>query len=671
MQAIHSFTSSRRLVRNLQEIDKGYVNCLPIDSFKRDYDILLGLEVLNFIEKEFKPRKEKVQFLKQLREENEKICLGKSICFYIENEYPLSFYFEKKKGRVVQKSQIIGTIMKTNRDLTSPLNPALDIISKIINSYKIGKKLLRENSYVILVTPLGFIPYDPKTLKPLIEHEPFYVPNIFDLKLTEKLALYSKILMEVRGKTPPKDLNFDEEAFKLRVRKEKPIYWRDVERICSKIALQDFKNLAQRFFENNLEQIPILLLSGKDHMNELRKILKQLGLYNSKHDIAKEFLKNNPGDEEYRRWGLGSSRLIGKVTKLKRSERLYLGKLERLIKREFDCEGITAVYNSSLIGEPLHEKKLLKFYEIWLPDSESFYGKPVPCTQGSIFLDFNEEECCSSKMYEEWKKAHTKEEVKKLEDFVKSRNFIQQWTGIIQQIQIKIEKELYPLLNYNIWKEGKGDYTFSNFSRTPVEVAMQDLGFLEGIEKREITTSLGTKATLQELAEVGSLIHDARRKCSVSMHDFTKFTEVPLAFKLENNFYGDYQIYGKADIVLQDEDGKAHICDTKLEAPVSPTRGQRYQIVCAGISIQQALGMQFEGSVHYFTSPLKKDLTFLLYFTPEQIDWILEDMATQVYHYHEMIDNEKKIPKYFEIWKNRMKDPETIEKIIREKLGSF
>lgn len=678
MKVIH-FTSSRRFVRNLIEVDKDKVNSLIEDAFYRQHDRELAHATLEFLEKELYPRKEKVEFLKNWSEEMKNFEYDKPIIIYTEPYFPYSFYFKKEGDRIVQKENMIGipfrnveVIPKTSRDLCSSINPMLDVVSKIINSYKLKEKALNLSTIITLVTPVGFIPYNPRTLEPLISIANFSIPDITDYAIVERLTRVLRLRAELMGKKPPKDSNLNDVAFKFKYKeREKDVTWGKVEKICSKLLNQYFINEAKDFVRKNLKQKPILFLTGKIFSNSFRRVLNYYNIYDPELDVVREFLNSNLGDKEYMSWGLGTSKLIGKyITDSRGVKKFIPGKLERIIK-ELGCEKIDVVYCSSLLEEPLRERKLQGFFEIWFEDiGEKIYSKPIECRSGSIFFDFNEESLCTRERYDEWKKEVCEEKVKKLEGFIRSTNKIQQWTGIIQAIQMRVEKELYPFEVIGENSLEKCDYHFSDFLRTPVENVLKDFGLTAEIEAQEIKTAQGITSTLKELGEIGELIHDARRFCSLSKYDFSKFTELPLSFELGSQEYGDFIVGGKCDIALITEDGKVHVCDTKLGAPFSPPLGHVYQVLAACLAIAQKYGTEIDsGSNYYHTNLFKEGMVFIYHFTPDKINAISKDMIKQINDYLEMKDNPKNIAKYFKFYKDRMKDPEKIKKIVEEKLN--
>ncbi|MEM5853130.1 MAG: hypothetical protein QXG39_01960 [Candidatus Aenigmatarchaeota archaeon] len=681
MKVLH-FTSSRRFIRNLMEVDKNYTVSLVEDAFYRNYERELALTTLKFLEEELYPRKEKVEFLRDLRKNLDKFEYpDKIFVVYTEPYFPYNFYFRKEGDRIVQRENLLGIplksielIPKTSRDLYSKVNPAIDIISKIINSYKFRDKSLSFLSMITLVTPIGFVPFNPINLEPFINFNSFSVPDITDYQVVERLTRFLRLRSELMGKKPPKDSDLEKKAFDFYYKgKEREMSWGEVEKICIKLNNQHFINEAKKFIEKNLKQKPILFLTGKSFSKNLRKVLEHYRIYDPELDVVKEFLNNNFGDKEYMSWGLGTSRLIGRYITDSRGVRKFLpGKLEKIIKDKFGFEKFDLVYNSSLLEEPLRERKLQKFFDIWFDeDHEKIYCKPVECRRGGIFLDFNDESLCTLERYEKWKKGVKEENWKNLENFVKLTNKIQQWTGIIQAIQMKIEEEMYPFEKIRERSLHEScDYHFSDFGRTPVENVLRDLGFREEIEREVVTTAQGIRATLQELSEIGNLIHDVRRSCSLSKHDFKKFTEVPLSLKLESPEYGDFRIEGRADIVLVTEGGKVHVCDTKLGAPFSPPVGHVYQVLAASLALHQDYGFNFDtGSNYYHTNVFKEGMIFIHYFPEERVKILSSDMIQEVHDYLQMKDNPKTIPRYFKKYQQKMKDPEKMKRMVEDKLG--
>ncbi|MEM5869744.1 MAG: hypothetical protein QXR09_01080 [Candidatus Aenigmatarchaeota archaeon] len=688
-----SFTSSKRVIRNLLEVEGPRLYCLAVDTFKGEYDKNLALSTLEFLEKELYSRKEKVEFLRNLNEEIKKFELKSPIVLYTENSYPYSYYFRREKERIVPIKNIRGVplentewIPKTYEDLSSRINPSLDILYKIINSYRKGNKPLNSIMTIVLVTPIGLIPFSCKNFEPLIKIQPFSIIDVTNYEAVEKWSRKIRLRSELMGEIPPKDSNLEATAFELYYNgKTKPITWGKIEKICSKILLRYFINQAEDFIQKNTQQTAILFFTGKKYLNEFRRVLEEYRLYNPKLDITKEFLKKHAGDKEYMSWGLGSSNLIGYYsTDVCGVRKFYPGKLERTIR---DIEGIERgeiVYNSSLLGTPPRDRKLLRFFEIWFDEDfnkEEVYAKPVECKRGSIFFDFNDKNLCSSEKYLEWKKRQKEEDVQELERFVRITNPLQQWTGIVQLIQEKIKKEIYPLdLNSKVREDGSYDYSFSKFNKTPLENALEDLGLTREKETEEVVTALGIKSTLQKLAKIGKLIHDARRFCTISKQNLINSTEVPLLLSIGNYTYGDFKIFGIVDFLGRTEDGKCHICDTKLEASFSPTRGQRYQVLAAGMAIEQNYNIRFDsGSNYYHTSVFREGILFTYSYFPQKIPDIVNDMIEQVYDYHRIMDcinsnNLNRIPEYFKKYfmsKKRMVKTERLEnvrKIIEEKL---
>ncbi|MEM5879327.1 MAG: hypothetical protein QXU74_02430, partial [Candidatus Aenigmatarchaeota archaeon] len=550
----------------------------------------------------------------------------------------------------------------TDRDFGSPLNPALSIFPKILNSYKI-------DCTIISVTPLGPIPYDAKTLEPLIKTEPFSSPNLFDYSETERLSRYLKIRAELMDKIPPKDSDLEKTAFHFYYNKrKKPITWGEIEKKCIKMMTQDFLKIFETFIENNKEHRPILFMSQKEHLKELRKLFQKYNLYDEELDVIKKFLENNQGDEEYIMWGIASPPLIGRsIVDINGAERFYIGKLERTIREKINNKKFEIVYGHLLTGV-IRNKKLLRFFENWLSPNinsvDTIHAEPVLCKRGSVFQDYNDKEFCSSEKYFEWREKHG-EDVLKLENYVRERG-IQPWTYIIQLIQAKIEKELYPpKIIKTEASEEKSNYHFSDLNRTPVENVVRD-ALEEKIKDKRITTASGAEGTIREFATIGKLMHDARRFCSVSCHDFIPFTEVPLRLNLSYNGQR-YTISGIADIILETESDGLHICDTKLEASYSPAKGQRAQVFAEALaSIQQFKKPIDSVSIFYHTDVFKKGVLFVFYLDQEQQQKVYTEIGEQIFEYYQMKENPSLIPKFFEKYKKRMKDPELVKKTIQE-----
>jgi len=662
---IHFFPSSRRAIRNLQEAEPEEVIFLPEKTFNKNHDKELAEEILSFLEENFWTREEKINFLKEWAEGMGDFKSDLQYFLYVENEFPLSYFFDENKDRIEIKKNILAKFVpKTNRDFSSPINPALNIFSKILNSYKI-------KGLIICVTPLGLVPYDTESLEPLINIHPFYIPDIFNIKVVENMSRYLRLRAELMGKKPPKDSNLDEIAFYFEYNgKTKPITWKKVERECSKMLIQYFLENSEIFIKNNQHQKPILFLSQKPYLKKFREILQNNNLYDSEFDIVKNFLKNNPGDEDYMIWGLAAPSLIGRTEiDINNRKKFYIGKLERTIREKIGNERVELVYGHLLSGRVLKNRKLLTFFEIWLsPDIKSIeiYPEPVLCNKGSILLDYNEEEFCSYEKYLRWKEEWGEEKIKKLEEYVKERGPIQPWTYIIQQIQSKIEEELFPLKYTREESEAKSDYHFSDLNRTPVENLVRDV-LEEEMKEREIVTSSGTKEKMKNLTLIGTLIHDLRRRCTPSCNDFTKFTEVPLRFKFKAEGH-NYTISGIADIVVETKSGLLHICDTKLEASYSPPKSQRLQVYAEALAATQ----QFRKGVHsvsvfYATNIFKEGMLFVFDMDSNLQQKTLSEIGEQIYDYYQMKDSPNKIPKLFEKYKGRMRDPELVKKLIEEK----
>lgn len=349
-----------------------------------------------------------------------------------------------------------------------------------------------------------------------------------------------------------------------------------------------------------------------------------------------------------------------------------MGMLERIIRKKINSEKIEVVYGTTLTGERLKDKKLLKFFENWLDtDIDSIttvYATPVPCKKGSIVREYNDEEFCSKEEYIKWRERQKESDIWRLEEYV-DESGIQPWTGIIQLIQSKIEEELYPpkLMIREINLESS-DYHFSYLTRTPVENILKD-DIDEEIKNKRIITKSGKGGTIEEFGKIGSLIHDCRRYCSISCHDFTKFTEVPLELNVSYGGY-KYKISGISDIILETGKGKLHVCNTKLEASYFPPRGQRMQVLAEALAAMQLFKKELDSvSLYYHTSVLREGILFVFFPTQEQQQKILNEIGKEVYDYFQMKENPKLIPEYFSKYKRWMKDPELVKKIIEKRLN--
>jgi len=172
---------------------------------------------------------------------------------------------------------------------------------------------------------------------------------------------------------------------------------------------------------------------------------------------------------------------------------------------------------------------------------------------------------------------------------------------------------------------------------------------------------------MKNLTLIGTLIHDLRRRCTPSCNDFTKFTEVPLRFKFKAEGH-NYTISGIADIVVETKSGLLHICDTKLEASYSPPKSQRLQVYAEALAATQ----QFRKGVHsvsvfYATNIFKEGMLFVFDMDSNLQQKTLSEIGEQIYDYYQMKDSPNKIPKLFEKYKGRMRDPELVKKLIEEK----
>lgn len=660
---VHFFPSSRRLIRTLMEIEPEYTMSLPEETFKRKYEKELGKEILRFIDDELHVRQEKVNFLETWRKEIKEFKANSTYILYLENDFPQSFYFREFKDRVELRKNIVGYLPRTDRDFGSAINPALSIFPKILNSYKI-------DCIILSITPLGLVPYDVKTLQPLINIQPFSSPNLFNYSETEQISRYLRIRAELMGKIPPKDSNLDKTAFIFEYKgKKRPISWGEIEKKCIKMAMRDFINISKIFLENNEKHKPILFMSQKKHLKELRELLKKYNLYDEELDVVEKFLKKNAGNEEYIMWGIASPPLIGKsILDVNGVEKFYCGGLERTIREKINNRKIEVFYGNLLTGV-LRDKKLLRFFENWLDpkiDSvDAVHAEPVLCKNGSPILDYNDKEFCSVEKYRKWREKQNNEDVVKMEKYVIERG-IHPWTYIIQLIQSKIEKELYPPKIPRLEPcEEKSDYHFSDFNRTPVENIVRNV-LEDKIKEKKIITSSGAEGTIKEFAIIGKLMHEARRFCSVSCHDIPSFTEVWL--KLNVSFKGqNYTISGISDIILETMDGALHICDTKLEASYFPPKGHRLQVFAEALAALQQFKKPIDSvSIFYHTDSLKRGILFSFWLGVEEQQKAYNEIGEQIFDYQQMKENPKLIPKFFEKYKNRMKDPELVKKIIEE-----
>jgi hypothetical protein len=636
-------------------------------------------KILEFLEKR-KARKEDLRAIAIMRNGITKFVDNSELQVLTSIEWPHSDY---------SPEIFSDAALRTKRDFCSKLNPALNILGRILNSYFLNGRKLSQLTTIYCVNPIVIHPYSAVTLDSLIPFVSYDCTGILDKEEFERLAEGARKRAEYFNVEPTDWHKLDEFAFRIiegkvvpekkmkkgemkKLSERQGITWKKLEEECFKFLMKDFENFWTEFAKKNVKK-PILYMPLEGAIHKLcRNVLKDVGVYNPKLDVVSEFLERSTRKqiEEYQKAGLMAPSL--------------LSRFEKILEEKIGARKVSYEPNqTTLEGLKFKEKKLLQGLQLWLPkeiirlsregEVQTFF-KPSSCPEeGSIFYCYGSDEIschwpknekfCAYERYKNLKRdvnsGYLETDYKYLEERIKEYKIpLYQVPMIVVDISKEIEEDLVPLQLPSKPVES-WDYRASYFNQDPVTIALQDLNLI-----------FPTTDELSRMEE-GELAHLVSRVCSVSDFDLSSCMEVKGVWKFTSG-YGSFKVRCDIDLALLIKDlNKSHVNDRKFHGEYEPPTGQREQVLAYLKFIQQEFGVQPHSSSIHYAFDIKKPRTARAFeYTEEREGKLekkyLERMAAQIIHYKEIMANPSKAKEYFNLYKDRIINPEAVQEALNQ-----